>query len=701
MALIGTLRDKMGIVLVVFIFVALAAFILGELLTNNSVLMNQNDVGEINGNSISIEEFQSTVEERRANYILNFNREPGEREMTSLRQQAWELLIARYAIVPQYEKVGVQVTDTEVVDMISGTNIDPSIRQAFINQETGEFDRSMLGNYINQLKTMPQGSEGRIRWELFQRDLKPARERIKYENLLIKTNYVTKAEAEREYHVQTDVAEIKFAYVPYHAVSDSVADVGDQDLRNYYNENKEKFKTEHTRDIKYAVFPLVASSQDSAEIHQEMQEIAEAVGKTKEDSIYAVTNSDGESPYEKYNISNIPGFLKSEDLREGNVIGPFIDGDTYKVVKVSEIYKDTITYVQASHILIRWDEDTPAGKKAAREKATDILREIRNGADFAAKAREHGTDGTAGNGGDLGWVYTGQMVKPFEDAVFGAAGTGLINRLVETQFGYHIVKVDSKKDNTAYEIAIIERIIAPSDATANEAYRSAETFVAGVSDVEEFEAKAREAGLNVFESNNLTAGESRIGTLGDARQIVQWLFRDASRGEVSDIFDLQDQYVVAIMTGETEKGYRPLESVKNEIRPEVLKKVQGRIILEKLEGKSNGTLEEIAAIFGNDGGVYSSSDLKLSSNNLPSAGFDPRAVGKAFGLEDGKRTEPFAGENGVLVIELQNKTMAPEIADYSAYKTTIQQRNQQRSGFNIAEAIKNHADIEDMRYRFY
>ncbi|MEX1238701.1 MAG: SurA N-terminal domain-containing protein, partial [Cyclobacteriaceae bacterium] len=103
MALIGTLRDKMGMLLVIFIFLALAAFILGELLTNNSVLLNQNEVGEINGHSISIEEFQSAVEERRANYVMNFGREPGDREMTTLRQQAWDLLIARYAIVPQYE----------------------------------------------------------------------------------------------------------------------------------------------------------------------------------------------------------------------------------------------------------------------------------------------------------------------------------------------------------------------------------------------------------------------------------------------------------------------------------------------------------------------------------------------------------------------------------------------------------------------
>ena len=700
MALIGTLRDKMGIVLVIFIFLALLAFILGELLQNNSILFNQNGVGEINGNSISIEEFQSAVEERRANYVLNFNREPGDREMTTLRQQAWDLLIARYAIAPQYEKVGVQVTDNEVVDMISGTNIDPNIRQAFINQQTGQFDRAMLGNYINQIKAMPPGSEGRVRWELFQHDLKPARERIKYENLLLKTDYVTAAEAAIEYHFQTDVAEIKFAYVPYYAVSDSAAEVKDSDLREYYNKNKEHFKTEHTRDIKYVNFPLVASPQDSLDIKNDMNDIAAEFARSQEDSIYAISNSESAEAYHKFNVSNLPAFVKPEDLKEGNVIGPFIDGDSYKVVKVSRIFKDTVSYAQASHILIKWDQDTPAGKKAARDKAQGILKEIKNGADFGAKAREHGTDGTASNGGDLGWVYTGQMVKPFEEAVFKATKPGLLNDIVETQFGYHIVKINKVKDNTAYELGVIEKVIGPSDATANEVYRRVEMFAANLSNAAEFTERAKSQGLNVFESNGLTAGERRIGMLGDARQIVQWLFRDASKDKVSEIFDLQDEYIIAVMTGETKEGYRSLESVSDEIRPEVRKKIKGEIIIKKLK-ETSGTLEEIANAYGNDANVYSSSDLKLSSNNLPTAGFDPKAVGIAFGLENGKRSQPYAGENGVLVIELQNKTIAPEIADYTPYKTAIQQQNQQRSGFNIAEAIKDHANIVDKRYKFY
>jgi len=235
MALIGTLRNKMGAWVVVFVFVAIALFILGDLFSGNSSIMNwgRNSVGEIAGREISIEEFQNTIREREANYFLQFGREPGEREMPSVRQQAWDLLIARHAIQSQYAKVGVEVTEDEVWDMIQGKNVDENVKMAFTNQETGQFDASKVVTYLNQLKSMPITSEARTRWELFQRDLKPGRERIKYENLLIKSGYVTTAEAERDYHLQSDVAEVKFAYVPYYAISDSAVSVTDDIIKAF------------------------------------------------------------------------------------------------------------------------------------------------------------------------------------------------------------------------------------------------------------------------------------------------------------------------------------------------------------------------------------------------------------------------------------------------------------------------------------
>ena len=702
MAVIGTLRNKMGTWVVVFVFVAIAAFVLGDIFSGNSSIMNwgRNSVGDIAGREISYEEFQSAIQERETSYFLQLGREPGEREMPAVRQQAWDLLISRHAVQPEFSKVGIVVTDDEVWDMIQGKNVDEGVKQAFTNQETGQFERDRVVTYLNQLKTMPPTSEMRVRWELFQRDLKPGRERIKYENLLIKSNYVTKAEAEREYHAQTDVAEVKYLYVPYYTAGDSAVKVSDADLKEYYNENIERYKTEESRDIKYVSVPIEPTADDSLAIREDLQRYVVELKTAQDDSVYAAANSEGQNPYAKYTPSNLPPFINPDSRIQGKVFGPFFDGETYKVVKISRVFEDTVATARAKHILIKWDDASDAAKKTAREKAQKILQDIRGGADFAAKAREFGTDGTAARGGDLGWFSTGQMVEPFESAVFSASRSGLLNRLVETEYGYHIIDVTNTKTNRAYNIAVIERAITPSDATLNEAFRKAEAFASDVSDLDEFQAAAKEHGLTVLDAKNILAGDRRIGTMGEARPVVQWLFRDASEGKVSEVFDLQDQNVVAIMTNQVDEGYKPLNLVKEEITPAVRNRMQGKLISEKLTSLK-GSLEEVKASYGDDANVYNSSDLTLSTNTLPSVGFDPLAVGVAFSLEKGQRSKPVAGENGVVMIEMLNETVAPAITDYTSYKTELLQGDGNRTSFGIAEAIKEKADIVDKRYKFY
>src|SRR5690606_11178145 len=447
MALLGTLRDKMGIWVTVFDFVAISAFVLGDLFSANSNILNwgRDTVGEIAGKDISIKEFQAAIDERVTTFIMQNGFEPNENHMIGIRQQAWDLLVARHAIVPEFEKVGVMVTDREVADMISGKNIFEGIRQSFTNQETGEFDRTALGNYLNQLEQMGPGTEQYMRWQMFQKDLRPSRERIKYENLLLKSSYVTKAEAEREYHLQNDVAEVRYLYVPFHAIPESEVTLSDDAYRNYYNKNKERFKTDGIRDLKYVVFDVLPSAEDSAAVQEILRQTVEEFKNNSNDSIYAINHTEGDAPFEKYHPGNLPEFLTPDQLTEGNVIGPVLHGDTYYVAKISQVLDDTAYAARASHILIRPVNDDEASKREAREQATKILNEIRAGADFAAKAREFGTDGTRQNGGDLGWFSSGQMVEPFEKAVFAATKPGLIPNLVETDFGFHIVSVTEPK----------------------------------------------------------------------------------------------------------------------------------------------------------------------------------------------------------------------------------------------------------------
>jgi peptidyl-prolyl cis-trans isomerase D len=712
MALIGTLRNKMTKWVVGFITVAISAFVLNDLFGSGprSVFGHSNTVGEIGGSTISLEEYQAAIQERENNYILNFGRQPGDRERPLLQQQAWDLLVVKKAIKPQFEKVGVQVTTEEVWDMIQGKNIDENVKSSFLDS-AGNFDRPKLIQYINQFNTpapinnpqlLASFNEAKYRWSTFQSDLGLGRERIKYENLLIKTNYVTDAEAERDYHTQNDVAEVKYLYVPYFVVSDSAIKVADSNLKDYYNRNKEKYKAEQTRSLSYVSFPVQASASDSAQIRQELEKISADFKTVTEDSVFAAANTEGAEPFAKYTTATLPTFLanKKNELAIGNVIGPFLDGGSFKVVKIVAFGRDTIGNAQASHILIKWDDESEASKKAAKEKARKILNDIKGGASFAAKASEFGTDGTATRGGDLGSFSTGQMVKPFEQAVFSAKKTGLLNDVVETQFGYHIIDVTSLADYTSYSVATVELVIAPSDETQNEAFLKAQTFASDLSGVDNFKETAKRDNLVVMDANDLKTADRRINDLGDARTMVTWLFREAKIGKASDVFDLDDDYVVAIMTGETKAGFRSLDAVKEEITPAVRNEVKGKQIIEKLNAQK-GTLEEMAKLFGTDATVGSSSDLKLNSNTLPSVGLDPVAVGKIFSLENGKRSQPFAGENGVLIAELQNKTIAPAVGEYSMFRNQLLQGLNGKSAYAISEALKHGANIEDERYKFF
>lgn len=710
MALIGTLREKMGIGVVIFVFVAIAAFVLGDLLGNNSVLLNDKTVGTIAGESISIEEYQQAIAERENSYIMNNGQQPGDRQMPILRQQAWEMLVVRHAIESQYGKVGSAVTLEEMEDMLYGKNVNPSIRQSFTDPATGQFDIQEVKRYMQSLQAQPESNDPRvlnqwrdqrIRWEVFQDELKTGRARIKYENLMIKSAYVTTAEAELNYHMQSDVAEVKYIYVPFFSISDSAITVTDADYKAYYNKHKEKYKSEFTRDLKFVQFPVTASSADSTELKKELERIVAEFKNATDDSTFAVLNTDNSgNAYVKYTASELPDFISSDELTPGTVKGPFIDGPAYKLVKVSKAGKDTIYSARASHILFRWASESDADKKEAKEKARKVLNEIKGGADFAAKAREHGTDGTAPNGGDLGWFKSGDMVKPFEKAVFDATKPGLVNDVVETDFGYHLIKVANVKENNTYSLAVIEREISASDASINEALRNAEAFANDLSGVDNFVKRAEDKGITVYDGKNVGVAERRLSTLPDARQVIQWLFRDASKGDVSTVFDLQDVYVVAVMTGEIEKGYKPLGLVKDEITQAVKNEAKGKVIIEKLSGLQ-GTLEEIATAYGKDATISTSSDLKLSTGNLPGAGFDPKAVGEAFSPEGGKRTKPFAGERGVLLVEMQNKTIAPAIADYTSFKNQLTDAAVNRNTAGIADAIKAKSDITDKRYKFY
>lgn len=702
MGVFNTLRVKMGTVLIVLIGLSILAFLLTDLLGQNSVLFggSQNEVGEIAGETISLERYQNKVEEFKYNYQLNTGRSPSDNELSSLRQQAWDYLLVETAFQEQYEELGVTVTDQELVDMVQGNNISPIVRQNFTDPQTGEFDKQRVIQIIRNISSMP--AQQQQQWYQFENSLPPARKRDKYDQLLMQTSFATTAEAQREYKKSTATVEAEYLYVPFYSISDSAVNVTDEELKAYLNEHKEQYKVEQTRTLNYVTFPIEPSGEDSLYLREEMEQLKTEFEQVEDDSAFARANSDRANAYKTYAISDLPKILASNTviIKEGDVLGPYIENGAYILYKTSKIYDDTVYSVKASHVLIKAEDDTDEAEAAAKQEANDVLRKARAGEDFAELAKEYSDGPTATKGGDLGWFKEGMMVDEFNEAVFAKQGTGVINEVIKTQFGYHIIKVTEEKTAKTYKVATIEREILPSEDTRNKTYERAARFQYDNKTHSEFMAAAEEAGYRVRNSGKVNTSQRTIGALGNSREIVRWAFTDASMNKVSKVFELNDDYVVAVLTGKTEEGYASVDDVRAQLTREVKKKLQGEQIKEKLNGLS-GTLQEMATAYGDDANVYSTSDLKLSATNLPSVGQAPKVIGALFGMENGATSKPLEANNGIVIAKLIAKTPAPEVADYNSYKTQLEQSRKNRVSFAVKNAIEEHADITDERYKFY
>lgn len=702
MGLINKIRQKSGLA-VGLVALGLGFFMVGsDILGPNSVLLGKNktDVGTIDGRVIDIKEYQNEIDQIKYKYTLQNRKNPSENEMFSIRQQAWEYLIVKIAFQNQYDELGLVVTDDEQWDMIQGKNVMWEIKQSFTNPATGQFDREAVINYLKTVKDAPR--EQQASWYLFEENLKPSRLRIKYDNLFVKTVYATEAESVMQYNKDNTVAEIDYLYVPYYSISDTLIETTDSELEDYLNAHQAEYQVKESRDFDYISIPVIPSPEDTASFITEIEGLADDFKQSTEDSLFARINSDGAKYYSKYSIDQLPNILQANvsNLSPGDVRGPYFVDGKITLYKVIEIDQDTTYSARASHILIKWKDESTQAKSIARQKAQTLLKQLKSGADFATLARQNSEDGSAQNGGDLGWFTEGRMVKPFENAVFKATRKGLINRIIETQFGYHIINVTGLKTNKSILIASIERDITPSDETRNKAFRKADLFAASAKSYDDFIENAKKDSLTVLKATSVKPNDRSFNEVLNSRPVVQWAYNDGEIGVVSPVKELDDRYIIAVLTKITDAGSAKFEDVRDQITIKVKNEKKGAIIIDKIE-KASGTLNEIADLFGDETGVYSSSNLKLSSNSLPVIGTAPVAIGTAFGLKDGQRSKPVKEELGVVVIEMKALTTAPEIADYNSSKTKVEQQVSNRMSYSVSEAIKKHAEIKDERYRFF
>jgi peptidyl-prolyl cis-trans isomerase D len=703
MALINKIREKSGYA-IGFIALAMISFmILGDLLGPNSRLLggNNNVIGEIAGKEITIQEFETALQGVKQNYAAQTGKQPTEDELVSLREQTWGQMILKVAYQKEFDRLGIEVSDDELVDMVQGNNVHPVIKQTFVNPQTGQFDRSLVAKYLKEdLPKVP--AEQQAAWYNFEANLSPERELAKYNNLIKLSNYVTTAEAKRYQSEQNDKASVKYLYVPFFTISDSSIKVTDEQLQAYLDKNKERYKVEESRAIEYVTIPIKPSATDSASVRKEIDEMAQQFAVADNDSLFVNANSDVPFNGTSLNAGSLPEQLKGQHLEKGKVFGPFSENGAYTIFKVMEVNDNGKASARASHILIRAANATPEAKAAAKKKAEEVLAKIKAGADFSLMAAQNGQDGTASQGGDLGFFSQGAMVPAFEKAVFGAKSAGLLPNVVETDFGYHIIKITAPKTTRNYKVATVVRAISPSDETRDIALRRADELAGTSQNLEALRQNiAKDKSLVKTEAKSVRTTDRAINNLANAREVIRWAFSDKTdKNNVSPVYEVDNQYVVAALVSKQDKGYAKVNDIRDELTAAVRNELKAQQIVAKLQGAS-GSLEQVAAKYGPEAVVKTAAGVTLAASTIEGLGFDPIATGKAFGLKQGARSKPFEGQTGVMVVELQQLDKINFSGDMSGVKKQLETARSGRAEGSVFQLIRDRSDIKDYRIKFF
>lgn len=707
MSIITSIQKRTGLLLIV-ILGALAAFVLGDLLMGANRISGGGDkIGEINGVDIKIKEFNERVQEVRAR--MEASGQPvSESLMPSIRSQAWNDLVVEYALKPEWEKLGITVTEQEIVDMVQGNFIHPQIRQSFTNPETGEFDKDKVAAFLRNLSSQPP--QVQAQWNAFETQLPQMRKSEKYENLIRNTIYITSQEAKRRYEEENTKLDLKYAFIPYTNIPDSAITLSTEEIAKrvdaYYAAHKEEYDDLASVAIEYVELPIQPSETDSAEAKRYLMDIKDKFAQAENDTNFVAIHSQAKVNFADFLMANLPSTLKDENVSVGAVIGPKVVKDAYVLYKVIQELEDTAYTAKASHILIRTQGKSDKEKVELKKKAEEVLAKARSGEDFTALARQY-SDDTANkdNGGDLGWFEEGRMVEPFENAVFGASSTGVVPRIVETDFGYHIINVTGTKTNKKYRIATISRLLEPSAATREALYRKAGDIASSTS-VEQYNERVKEYNLLSLQANNVKQNARSINNLYEdgVRSAILWAFNEETKvGSISkEVFEIDNRYIIIYLKDRTEKGIQPLSKVYEQVRRKVMDEAKAEYILAKLEGKA-GSVEAVQEAMGSANvRVLEQNNFTYTTQALNAVGIVQKALGTAFAVKEGAITKPIADDTGVIVIHVKKRTEAAEIADHAQYKKPLEQdRQAKHTSSNIFKAIKEITDTEDNIDKFY
>ena len=702
MAVLGNLR-KNSFVLIAVIGMALFAFVIAGVF-DGSGFQSQEPIGKVNGEELSISDFRNQMDILKKSY--NFN------DLQALTT-AWDESVRIELLNQEINELGIGSSSDHLEYFLSQS---PSFNsdERFIN-DAGLFDVNKFSNFISELKEI--NPEAYFQWSNQENQFNNQIKANTYFNLISSGLNSTFFEGKKQYSTSNSNANISFVKIPYSSIPDSLVSVKNSEISKYIKDNPEDFEQESTRNIDYVIFDESPSKKDQNDLRlrlenllnqreeynqvSKLNEVVPGFLTTSDLELFLSENSD--IPYDS--IYRPKGFFSSDhaqmifNLDNNQTYGPYTDGEFLKYSKM--IDKKRNGNVRASHILVSYQGAQGASseitrtKEDARKEASRILNLARTNPDsFSSYALDFSDGPSKSNGGDLGFFQEGMMVKPFNDYVFSNR-VGRIG-LVETDFGFHVIKVVAKEDVVLVGTIGLKNI--PSDRTSDSIFNIASKFEIDLGKSFDINKTASDLDFEVKSLNSIGELDHDLPNMENQRRLVQWLFNEDSNVGDYKRFDLsQGGFVIVQINDKQDKGLMPARLATLTVTPILKNQKKAEMIIS--ENKKYKTLEDLSA--SNNLEIINVSALNQITPVVSQAGFEPKLVGTAFGLEIGQTSNLIEGETGVYLVKLNSLNSVEEIESYSAFENQLTSKLRTNLDFNIVQSLKKSADVVDNRSDYY
>lgn len=712
MATLQKIRSK-GPLLVIVIGLALFAFIAGDAWKVLQPHQGKQDVGEVNGEVLSAQDYQKMVDElSEVIKLTNGLNSLTEDQLNNVKDQVWQSYVNNKLIAEQAEKLGLKVTDAEIQSIIDQGTHPLLMQTPFRNPQTGMFDKDMLKKFLvdyanlNASQMPAQYVEYYQKmgafWQFVEKTLAQSTLAEKYQNLVAKSLISNPVAAEDAFNSRTEQSDLLLAGVPYSSINDSTVQVSDSEIKDLYNEKKEQFKQlVETRDIRYIDVKVVPSDADRKAVEKEVTEYSNQLASTTADFGTFVRSTGSSVNYSDVPVSksvfpaDVASRLDSTNVNE--VYGPYYNqtDDSFNAFKLLAKVSspDSIQFRQ-----IQVYADT---EEKTKTLADSIYNALKGGADFAAVAKIYEQTGEAT------WVnaqsWEGSELDADNSKFINTLLNQPVNELANLNMGQAnlILQVMNKKSmQTKYKVAVVKREVEFSKETYNAAYNKFSQFVAQNTTIDSMVKNAEESGYTLMPRTDLSSAEHYVGGVRSTREALKWIFA-AKPGEVSPLYECgeNNHLMVVALDKIHEAGYRDINSVAEMLRAEIRRDKKAEKIMEEMK-KYNS----IAQVKGMKDAV--SDSVKHVTFSAPAyisvtRSSEPVIGAVAAKTAANKVSAPIKGNGGVYMIQVYAKEKGSEKFDAKQEEATLTNMAVRIAGNQLINDLYQKAKVVDQRYLFF